>query len=106
MSQESPTIYIGQPDRSGPPFKIITLSGSATQGFPSGLIRYDRTYLVEKKNIKGARALFPAGNLLRVGIESEAGAGRPFIFPDPKEVSDVPGFVKFVVTAYSDSRNT
>jgi hypothetical protein len=69
------------------------------------LIRYDRTYLVEKKNTQAARELFQAGNLLYVSINPEAGAGIPFIFPDPKEVNDVPGFIKFVVTAYSNSRN-
>lgn len=104
MIGEGPTIYISKADLADP-FKVITLNGSATQAFPSGLIRYNREYLVEKKNIQAARELFQAGNLLRVGIESEAGAGRPFIFPDPKEVNDVPGFVRFVVTAYSDSRN-
>jgi hypothetical protein len=69
------------------------------------LVRYDRTYVVEKKNAQAARELFQAGNLLYVGTEPEPGAGIPFIFPDPKEVNDVPGFIKFVVTAYSDSAN-
>jgi hypothetical protein len=105
MNEKGPIIYMGNPDSDDPPFKVITLNGSSTQVFPSGLIRYDRTYLVNKENTQVARQLFQVGSLLRVGIESEAGAGSPFIFPDPKEVNDVPGFIKFLVTAYSDSRN-
>jgi hypothetical protein len=106
MIEKGPTIYTGGGNFfSGPSFKVITLNGSATQAFPSGLVRYDRTYVVEKKNAQAARELFQAGNLLYVGTNPEPGAGIPFIFPDPKEVNDVPGFIKFVVTAYSDSAN-
>jgi hypothetical protein len=105
MIEKDPTVYIGKASFIGPPFKVITLNGSERQAFPSGLIRYDRTYLVEKKNTQAARELFQAGNLLFVSIDPEAGAGIPFIFPDPKEVNDVPGFIKFVVTAYSNSRD-
>jgi hypothetical protein len=106
MTKKEPTIYISGIDSIGPPFKVITLNGSATQAFPSGLIRYDRTYLVEKKNTQAARGLFQVGNLLYVSIDPEAGAGTPFIFPDPREVNDVPGFTKFVVTAYSKGNDS
>jgi hypothetical protein len=104
MSEKGPTIYVGKVVSGG--FRIITLSGSETQAFPSGLVRYDRTYLVEKKNAPAARKLLQAGNVLYISVGSEPGAGSAFIFPDPKEVNDVPGFIKFVVTAYSNSQNT
>jgi hypothetical protein len=106
MIKKGPTTYISGIDSIGPRFKVITLSGSATQTFPSGLIRYDRTYLVEKKNEQAAQEYFQMGNLLLVGINRGIYESSPFIFPDPKQVSDVPGFIKFVVTAYSKSNDS
>lgn len=84
--------------RSGP--AAVPLSGKKYQKFPSGLVRIDQEFVSAKTEagIGAARERLAVGNIMpgteTLGISA-------YIFPQPTESYDIPGFCKFSVSAYS-----
>jgi hypothetical protein len=97
------------------------MMGQTIQSFPSGLVRVDATFVVPNA-IRGlARDQFQIGSQLQYRRFSARSSGsvaaspdRPetfteyisddeapaYIFPSVRESNDVPGFTKFIVSAY------
>jgi hypothetical protein len=102
----------------------IELLGRSTQTFPSGLGRADLVFLAENKFLESARMQLNVDNSVplpnsispNLARPSETGEGfvqredsggrTAYIFPSPVEKKDVPGFTKFLVSAYYIDRPT
>jgi len=82
----------------------IPLSSATIEPFPSGLVRVEQAFLVKISDVSDAREVFAMGNRLFDNSNKFSGFDGPFIFPGVREVYDVPGFCKFIVSAYGYSR--
>jgi hypothetical protein len=94
------------------------LLGRSIQTFPSGLGRADLIFVVENKFLEQARLQFQVDNSVSIidtisrNLATPRTPGTPesfqrlgqsrrgFIYPQPIEKKDVPGFTKFFVSAY------
>jgi hypothetical protein len=85
---------------------LVPLSGKTFERFPSGLERVTQEFVCRADRAESARREVQQGQAFPLSENLEQAGQGFFIFPQPQESYDIPGFCKITVTAYSSQSVT